>query len=120
MKHIEDDLQAACVRWYSYQYSAKRDLLFAIPNGGKRNVREAARMKLQGVRAGVPDLMLAVPSGRGGSYNGFFIEMKSEKGQLTAHQKDMQKRLSQMGYKTAVIRSVVEFVMLVTEYLGED
>ena len=30
--------------------------LFHIPNGGKRNAAEAAHLKRQGVRAGVPDL----------------------------------------------------------------
>ena len=38
-------------------------LLYAVPNGGYRNAREAARFKAEGVRSGVPDLCLAVSNG---------------------------------------------------------
>lgn len=36
-------------------------MLYAVPNGGRRDKAEAAHLKRQGVRAGVPDLCLAVP-----------------------------------------------------------
>lgn len=119
MKHEEEAMQAACVRWYRYQYANYARLLFAIPNGGTRNILEASRLKLQGVTAGIPDLMLAIPSGRGGNYHGLFIELKTEKGRLTDNQAAMLQYLSGMGYKTAVIRSITEFIKLITEYLGE-
>ena len=38
-------------------------MLYAVPNGGRRDKAEAAHLKRQGVRAGVPDLCLAVPKG---------------------------------------------------------
>jgi len=51
----EDDLQRAVIEtlWLSPSLRA-----IAIPNGGKRNIREAARMKGLGVTAGVFDLMV--------------------------------------------------------------
>lgn len=49
---------------------------FAIPNGGKRNVIVAQKMKAEGVRAGIPDLCLPVM--RGG-YGGMYIELKAGK-----------------------------------------
>ena len=39
------------------------ELLHHIPNGGSRDVVEAAHMKRQGVKSGVPDLHLPVPRG---------------------------------------------------------
>ena len=52
-------------------------LLHAIPNGGKRNPREAANLKAQGVKAGVPDICLPVP--RGGCAS-LYIELKRRQG----------------------------------------
>jgi hypothetical protein len=49
------------------------DMLFAIPNGGKRDAVTAARLKAEGVKAGVPDLFF--PVARGGWY-GACVEMK--------------------------------------------
>lgn len=39
-------------------------MLYAVPNGGRRDKAEAAHLKMQGVKAGVPDLCLAVPKGK--------------------------------------------------------
>jgi hypothetical protein len=36
-------------------------LMFAIPNGGSRDKREAANLKAEGVKSGVPDVFLPVP-----------------------------------------------------------
>lgn len=47
-------------------------LIFAIPNGGKRGKGEAARLKAEGVEAGIPDMY--VPEWR------LWIEMKRRKG----------------------------------------
>lgn len=50
---------------------------FAIPNGGLRSKKTAARLKAEGVKAGVPDIFLPVPVGL---WSGLFIEMKRPKG----------------------------------------
>lgn len=49
------------------------DMLFAVPNGGERNIIVAGKMKAEGVRAGVPDICLPVP--RLG-FHSLWIEMK--------------------------------------------
>ncbi len=54
------------------KYPALR-LLLAIPNGGKRARITAGRLQREGVRRGVPDLCLPVPSG---PYCGLWIELK--------------------------------------------
>ena len=36
-------------------------LLFAIPDGGRRDAVTGAHLKAEGVRAGGPDMFLAVP-----------------------------------------------------------
>ncbi len=69
--HLEDDEQSALFGWAALYPQCR--LLYAVPNGGYRKPREAARMKRQGTRAGVPDICL--PVARGG-FHGLYIEMK--------------------------------------------
>ncbi len=75
------------------------NLLFHIPNGGSRNKIEAANLKRQGVKAGVPDLFLPVP--RGG-YHGLFIEMKYGKNKPTPSQRKWMAALNEQGYLAVV------------------
>ncbi len=84
MRHEEEALQMQCVKWFEMSYPAFKGLLHHSPNGGKRNLREAARFKAMGTRAGFPDLALLVP--RRGRY-GLFVEMKSGHGRQTAEQR---------------------------------
>jgi hypothetical protein len=67
--------QVALFMWCNVakQWLPELGLLFAIPNGGQRAPAVAARMKAEGVKAGVPDMMLPVQS-RGSA--GLFIELK--------------------------------------------
>ena len=72
------------------------ELMFHIPNGGKRNKYEAANLKRQGVKAGVPDICL--PVSREG-YHGLYIELKYGKNTKTENQSKWALRLSEQGYK---------------------
>lgn len=74
--------------------------IVAIPNGGYRTRAEAARLKAEGVRAGMPDLWL--PVARGGRF-GLMLELKAAGGRLSAEQRDMLHRLDAEGYAAAVV-----------------
>lgn len=113
--HVEEDLQAACVRWFSLQYPKMADLLVHPANGGKRNAREAARFKLLGVRPGVPDLLL-LKANRFYPFMG--IEMKSESGRQTELQKQYQELMESEGAKYVVCRSLEQFIEIVKNYLS--
>ena len=89
-------------------------LLFAVPNGGKRSRIQACILKGEGVRAGVPDLFLAVA--RGG-YHGLFLELKTEKGRISEAQLEMHARLAKQRYFVAVPRSVGEALEVIQQYL---
>lgn len=100
------------------------DWLFAIPNGGSRRKTagrvslEALRMRREGVRAGVPDLMLAIPSG---SWHGLYMEMKRRDKRLSRvspEQKEWLGRLRCMGYRVEVCYGADEAITLIREYLG--
>lgn len=69
-------------------------LIFAIPNGGQRNIIVAAKLKAEGVRAGVPDICL--PVARGG-FNSLYIELKAVKGRMQPNQIEWQTALNEAG-----------------------
>lgn len=109
----EDIEQETLMQWTAYAMGTYPELklLYHVPNGGKRNAAEAAHLKRQGVKAGVPDLCLPVPRG---NYHGLYTEMKAKSNQPTKAQIQWLESLSAQGYKTAVCwgyeaaRSVIE------------
>jgi hypothetical protein len=91
-EHIE---QREFVRWFRKTYPGVR--IFAIPNGGSRNIATANRLKAEGVSSGVPDLF--VPAMR------LWIEMKRVKGgAVSAEQRDWMAYLEASGYTCIVCR----------------
>lgn len=114
MKDIEHQTQCACVRWFRYQYPNLAMLLYAIPNGGARDRVTGAKLKAEGVVAGVADLFLSVP--RCG-FHGMYIEMKAGKNTQTESQKEFQRSVESEGYLYKVIRSFDEFMQEVEDYL---
>lgn len=116
MKHLEDNLQKSCVLWFRYQFPRYSKLLFAVPNGGKRNIREAERLKSQGVIPGVSDLILMIPKNGLGS---LCIEMKIEGGRQTINQREWQEQVEKVGIKYEIARSIDEFMNIINKYLNE-
>lgn len=111
----EHDLQVQCVRWFRYSHKDIANLLFAIPNGGWRNATIAAKLKAEGVVAGIPDLFLAVPSK---GFHDLWIEMKNGKaGRVSNNQNTMIKQFLKQGYQCKVCRSQIEFDEIIREYL---
>ena len=53
MSNEEHNIQVACVRWFAYQYPELQGLLFAVPNGGRRDAVTGAKLKAEGVITGV-------------------------------------------------------------------
>lgn len=108
----EDSDQAMFVKWARLQYPSVT--LFHIPNGGKRNVREAARLKEQGVLAGVADIFVMRATKL---YHGLFIEMKSDKGTQTNSQKQFQHYAIGEGYSYKVAKGFDQAKVFFEEYL---
>jgi len=98
----EGQEQATLINYTKMQYKMfpeeypGLEMLYHIPNGGKRSASEAARFKSEGVQAGVPDLFLPVPRGK---YHGLYIEMKRlQGGKVSEAQSEMHVKLRRMGY----------------------
>ena len=91
-------------------------LLYHIPNGGSRNKIEAANLKRQGVKAGVPDICL--PVARGG-YHGLYIELKAGRNKATEKQREWLTALEREGYQAVVCYGWEEAKKAIEEYLFE-
>ena len=100
--------------WNSGKYP-ELDLIFAVPNGEKRDLVTGARLKKAGVKAGVCDIIL--PVARGG-YHSLAIEMKTGKGQLSPVQRWWMAKLREQGWLAVVCRSADEAIAVITEYLN--
>ena len=104
----EHEEQRAFVMWFRQNHKPVR--IFAVPNGGRRSLNEATRLKAEGVSAGVPDLYIP-------EWN-MWIEMKRQKGgALSEEQKDWRDYLLSIGHKWHVTKGAAEAIKTITEYL---
>ena len=114
MKHEEDKIQAAVIRWMAYQHPTIARWLHHSPNGGLRSRVTAARLKGQGTRAGFPDLIL--PIARGG-FAGLVIELKTPKGTLRPEQIEWLNHLGRQGWHASVCRGFEAARDTIAKYL---
>lgn len=116
MNQTEHYEQVKLFQWAKAQSSKHLQLtmMFAIPNGGQRNIVTATKLKAEGVKSGVPDILLAYPSI---GCHGLFIEMKSPKGKVSDNQREWLSALSANEYLTAVCYSFDEAKKVICEYL---
>lgn len=111
--------QVELLKWWRVvaplQYGIDADLLFAVPNGGLRNIGTAQRLKAEGVIAGVADLFLAVPVQ---PYHGLFLEMKRQRlGHQSAAQKIFAGKVEQMGYAYFLAKGAADAEKMIQSYL---
>ena len=116
-KTTEADEQKALMQWAKWQEGRYPELklLYHCPNGGTRNKLEAANLKRQGVKAGVPDLFLPVPRS---PKHGLFIEMKVGRNKCTDNQKKWIRKLIEQGYEVKVCYSCEEAIQVIKKYLN--
>jgi len=85
----------------------------AVPNGGQRHKAVAVKLKMEGVKAGVPDLLLFTPAG---GYRGIAIEMKDVKsGRLSTYQKKWKEDLESCGWLSVVCHGADEAIKVIKQ-----
>lgn len=109
-RQLEHEIQCeliATVRAHEHKIPELK-LLFAVPNGGKRSIKTAVKLKREGGKAGISDLFLPVArispdaTGLRGGFFGCWIEMKRPGGRMTDEQSQWLTDMRLQGYKTAV------------------
>ena len=81
---------------------------FAVPNGGKRDVKTGAFLKKEGQLAGVADLILLLPEGEA-----VFVELKAGKNRQQESQRLFQKHVEKLGFNYLLWnkpQDVIDFV----------
>ncbi len=114
----EHQEQVKLIRWTKREalWAPELDRIFAIPNGGHRFESVGAKMKREGTKKGVPDLMLPVVTV---THPGLFIEMKRIKGGSSSpYQKDWAHFLASQGYCCVVTKGFEHAQSVMAEYLG--
>lgn len=137
MNHEESKLQQTCVAWFRAQYPHFAMLLVHPINEGSGHTQMDRRRqgihKAEGAVAGVPDLLLFLPSvievvdeslmNRTGfrMYNGLGIELKTPKGKQSQEQKNFEKIFKTACYEYRIVRSLDDFKRVIRNYLfGAD
>ena len=88
-------------------------LIFAIPNGEKRAITVAKRLKAEGVVRGIPDLFIP-------QWN-LWVEMKRiSGGRLSPEQKGMIQYLEGIGQKVIVGKGAADASRQILEFLEEE
>lgn len=120
MKHKspEHDEQVAFFDWVRIKENSdeRYKAIFAIPNGGHRHVATAMRLKAEGVRAGVLDVLCAVP--RNG-WSGLWIEFKIKPNRLSKDQKAFGQLMHSFGFRVTVAWNAAQGIEYVTNYLED-
>ncbi len=103
--------------WRASKIWPELSRLFAVPNGAKRSQAEAAWAKAEGLRPGVPDLLL--PVRRAGAV-GLALEMKStsKTARVSTAQTAWPQYLESAGWVTAVPRGADAAIKIIEEYMS--
>lgn len=91
-------------------YTAREDIyVFAIPNAAKRSYQTAAKMKAEGMKAGVADLCFLFPITEPGGCVAF-LEMKTLGGSLSIAQMGFRAICGRLGIRWATAKTLDEAI----------
>lgn len=113
MKHPESDIQQAAFEEIRFRRkeSPLWDCVFSIPNQG---VGRNKRLQLEGAKAGVWDILIAVPRGM---VPMCWIEVKTKTGYLSEAQVEFGNLMRSQGCLMYVCRSTEEIIKVCQNYL---
>jgi hypothetical protein len=82
---------------------------FAIPNGGHRHIRQATKLKAEGVRRGSPDMCFLLPEGKVG-----WLELKARRGSLSPDQRAFRDKAAALGHLWGQANNVDDAIRLLS------
>lgn len=118
----EEEEQCCFIKWLSAHKPKLFACTFAVPNGGFRSAREAGRLKMQGVKPGVSDLIILYPTKK---FHGLLIEAKRliikgrPKPLVAPQQQGWANLMNSLGYRAVICYGFEEMVKAVREYDDE-
>jgi len=91
------------------------ELLYAVPNGGWRSKAQGGKLKAEGVKPSVPDLVLPAPRSL---FHGLYVEMKQIGKYGSAEQRKFQQRLFEQGYAVVECQGEEPAYTIIMGYLA--
>ena len=110
--YSEDYEQKQLIQWC--RTDPRLQFIFHIPNENTAGIKWGIRNRQLGVKSGVPDLMLPIPSK---GYHGLFIEMKTRNGKTSENQDRWLNALNNFGYLAVVCHGWEEARDCLLKYL---
>ena len=123
----ESQSQSAVIDWWRLAckgYGLPEFALFSIPNGAHKSMAARMKFKREGLRAGVPDLFLAVPhvlncdDGSTAYIPGLWLEMKRKGGRVSPEQTAFLLYARKQGYHAHICYSADETIAAIKGYLA--
>jgi hypothetical protein len=110
----EEYLQSQVIKYIKYQYPG---ILYCASLGGIRtSYKQAAKAKLTGYIAGMPDLQIMEPTN---DYHGLFIELKrNNKCYASPKQKAFIEALNKRNYRAVVCKGFDEAKKEIDKYIS--
>lgn len=111
MKQLnESQIQQQIFLWYNNNFCLKKhkpqNVIFSVPNESK-NAKEQMYKKAIGLMSGVSDLIVIREN------EVLFIEVKTPKGKQSDKQKTFESKVSSLGFRYVVVRSLDEFISFI-------
>ena len=121
-KRLESQDQSLFIKWCNdhgfytshAQWQADKEykgIVFAVPNGGKRNAVEVLGLKKEGMLTGTADVVVVLPA------ETLFFEFKTDIGKQSEKQKEFQAVCGQLGKPYYLVRKCFEGVQILKKYM---
>jgi hypothetical protein len=102
---LEEDEQTSLAKYLDLLQRQGKLRWFHCPNGGERNLAVASRLKAQGVKRGVPDVLIPTPPPKCPGKVGVAIELKRvEGGTVSVEQAEWLQYLESVGWIVRVCK----------------
>ena len=119
MQYREHQEQCAIFDWAKVMSGRHPQLkfMYAVPNAGSRTPAQAARALREGLKTGVPDIVL--PCARRG-FHGLYIELKVGYNKPTEKQKEYIEYLESEGYHATWAKGSEAAIQIIEWYLNVE
>lgn len=119
LKSSEDDELIAFFKYIEWQ--SNKDLrlsyIYHIANERRSSWAAGKRLKKNGVKAGVPDVFVPIPTKK---HPGLYMEFKVDHNKPTDRQEYFLTGLASLGYVTKVVYSATEAIDVLNRYLCDS
>lgn len=114
IKPSEKQIQQMVIDWLNLHHLTK-DKFHSIPNEGKRSVKTGRVMRSMGLKKGVSDIFLMIPTSQ---FHGMYLEIKRDKkSKISPEQLEFKKMALNQGYYACIAIGYDQCIEEINNYL---